>query len=153
MSVRVMVRASASADRALVIAAARSWLGTPFHDNQGLKGVGCDCAHLLGRVYVEAGLVEPFEIAPYSPQHFLHSDHELFLSYVERFGVEVAEADAKAGDVVVYRVGRAFAHGAIIVDWPTSIIHAFKSFGCVAETHGFEADLRGRKTRFFAIGS
>ena len=32
-----------TADPAVVIATARSWLGTPYHDQASLRGVGCDC--------------------------------------------------------------------------------------------------------------
>lgn len=136
--------------RAAVITAARSWLRTPFHDCAAVKGIGVDCAHFLRGAYVEAGLVEPFPIAPYSPQFMLHQDEELFLSYVERFAHEIDEGQAGMGDIVLYRVGRLFAHGAIIVEWPGAVIHAFKSFGCVTETPAFEADLKGRKVRFFS---
>jgi cell wall-associated NlpC family hydrolase len=138
-------------DRQHVIDVARTWLGTPFHDNAGLKGVGVDCAHLIARVFVEAEVVTAFVIEGYSPQHMLHSDNELFLGYVERFAHEIQEGDVQAGDIVLYQVGRAYAHGAIIVAWPSKIIHAFKTFRMVAETDGFEADLKGRKTRFFSI--
>ena len=138
-------------DRQRVVETARSWIGTPFHDVAGIKGVGCDCAHLLARVYTEAGLVEPFAIAPYSPQFMLHRDEPLFENYVRRFAHEIAPEAVQPGDIVLYKVGRSFAHGAIIVDWPARIIHAYKAFGLVAETHGFEGDLAGRQTKFFSL--
>ena len=138
-------------DRDRVLAAAQSWLGTPFHDCAQVKGVGVDCANILAAVYAEAGLVPEVEIAAYSPQFMLHSSEPLFESYVRRFADEVEEAVVQPADIVLYQVGRSFAHGAIIVDWPTKIIHAFKSFGRVAETGAFEADLLGRKTKFFSI--
>ena len=39
----------------LVIAAARSWLGTPYHDQASLKRVGCDCLGLARGVWREVG--------------------------------------------------------------------------------------------------
>ena len=36
-------------DRAAVVAAAREWIGTPYHHMADIKGVGCDCAMLLER--------------------------------------------------------------------------------------------------------
>ena len=140
-----------TASREDVIAIARGWLGTPFHDGAQLKGVGCDCAQLLGAVYGEAGLTPGLVIEPYSPQFMLHRDDPLFETYVRRFTQEIDPADVKPADVVLYRVGRSFAHGAIVLEWPGSIIHAFKSFGAVAVTDGFEADLLGRATKFFSV--
>jgi hypothetical protein len=81
----------------------------------------------------------------------LHRDEPLFESYVRRFAREIEPGAVQPADIVLYRVGRSFAHGAIVIDWPGRIIHAFKSFRCVAETHGFEADLAGRATKFFSL--
>jgi hypothetical protein len=36
-----------------VIAAARGWLGTPYHDQASLKGVGCDCLGLARGVLAQ----------------------------------------------------------------------------------------------------
>ncbi|MDR3495284.1 MAG: hypothetical protein P4L82_11850 [Ancalomicrobiaceae bacterium] len=138
-------------ERAHLIEVARGWSGTPFHDNQGLKGVGCDCAHFLARAAEEAGLVDRVAIEHYSPQFMLHTDVGLFESYVQRFAHQIAEADAGLGDIVLYHVGRSYAHGAFIVEWPGKVIHAFKTFGCVCETPGDEQDLVGRKVKFYSF--
>ena len=116
-----------------------------------MKGHGVDCAQFIAAVYTATGTVPPFDIEPYSPQFMLHRSEPLFENYVRRFAREIEEAAAGPGDIVLYEVGRSFAHGAIIVDWPRSVIHAFKTFRAVAETDGFEADLHGRKTKFFSI--
>ena len=50
--------------RDLVESVARSWLRTPYHDLGEVKGAGCDCATLLKCVYVEAGVIAPFEYSP-----------------------------------------------------------------------------------------
>ena len=42
-----------SADPIRVIAIARSWLGTPYHDQASLRGVGCDCLGLARGVWRE----------------------------------------------------------------------------------------------------
>ena len=136
--------------RARVIEVARTFLGTPFHDQQSLKGVGIDCAHLLREVYVEAGVIETFPIAPYSPQFMLHTDEGLFESYVRKVAREIELEAVGPGDIVLYRVGRSFAHGAIVVDWPKTVIHAFKSYKKVVETGAFDADLADRKVKFFS---
>lgn len=122
-----MTAAAEAAARARVNAAARSWIGTPFHDCAAVKGKGggVDCAMLLRAVYVEAGIIPYFDIAPYSPQHFLHSGEEKFLGYVTRFAREIPCTAVQTGDVALYRIAKAFAHGAIVIapGWP-AIVHA-----------------------------
>ncbi|TAK97549.1 MAG: hypothetical protein EPO08_21155 [Rhodospirillaceae bacterium] len=112
-------------EREAVDRVAREWIGTPFHDNACVKGHGADCAQLLRGVFVEAGVLEPFDIPYYSPQFFLHQSDERFLGWVTKFAREIELADVRTGDVVLYRIGKCFAHGAIVVapGWP-NIIHA-----------------------------
>ena len=54
------------ADPDRVIAAARAWLGTPYHDQASLRGVGCDCLGLARGVWREVVGPEPFPIPAYS---------------------------------------------------------------------------------------
>jgi cell wall-associated NlpC family hydrolase len=113
---------------------AREFLGTPYHDAGQVKGKdgGVDCATLIKMVFVEAELIPPINIGYYSPQHFLHGDEERYLGFVTKFAREVMERDAKPGDVVLYKVGKCFAHGAVIVKpgWP-HVIHAHYASQCV----------------------
>lgn len=146
---RIVVAVTAAA-RAAVVAAARGWIGTPFHHAAQVKGVGVDCVHLIAAVYEEAGVTAHVEIEPYSVQVMLHKADETVIAYLLRYGREIAEAEAQPGDVVLYRVGRSYAHAAIIVDWPTRIVHAHALSGKVVEMDGRVADLDGRKTRFFS---
>ena len=55
-----------SADPTRVIAIARSWLGTPYHDQASLRGVGCDCLGLARGVWRMVVGPEPFPIPAYS---------------------------------------------------------------------------------------
>jgi NlpC/P60 family putative phage cell wall peptidase len=47
------------ADPARVIAAARGWLGTPYHDQASAKGAGCDCLGLVRGVWRDLHGSEP----------------------------------------------------------------------------------------------
>lgn len=116
---------AAADERAVVDRAARSWFLTPYHDCAQIKGHGVDCGMLLRAVYVEAGLIKNFEIAPYSPQHYLHRSDEHYLGYVQRFAHEIDKAKVGVGDIVLWKIGKCFGHGAIVVSpgWP-AIIHA-----------------------------
>src|SRR3981081_53744 len=98
-------------ERARVVEAARAWLGTPYHHAADLRGVGVDCAMLLVRVFCDIGLVAAFEREPY-------------LSFLLARAREVPRPGA--GDVIVFRIGRCYAHGGIVTaPDPLTILHAF----------------------------
>jgi NlpC/P60 family putative phage cell wall peptidase len=119
-----------SAIRDDVVREALSWLGTPFHDHAGVKGVGCDCAHLILRVYAAVGLAEDFS-PQYKPGWFQHRDEPLFLNALSENGArKIPHEKALPGDVLMYNFGRHAAHGAIVVDANT-IVHAYKPVGHV----------------------
>lgn len=119
-----------SATRDDVVREALTWEGTPFHDCSGIRGAGCDCAHLLIRTFSAVGLIEDFDPA-YKPQWFLHRDEPLFLHALKAQGARLIHFEnIAAGDVLMYKFGRHAAHGAIVIDANT-IIHAYKPAGCV----------------------
>ncbi len=113
-----------------VAAEALSWLGTPFHDCAGLKGVGTDCVHFLIGVYSAVGLIEAFDPAPYAPQWFQHRDEPRFLAGIAERAHRVDELGI--GDVAMFNFGRHAAHGAISLGGDT-IIHAYKPLGRVTK--------------------
>jgi NlpC/P60 family putative phage cell wall peptidase len=39
--------------REQIVAAARGWLGTPYHHQASVKGVGCDCLGLIRGLWRE----------------------------------------------------------------------------------------------------
>ena len=53
-------------DPEMVIATARSWLGTPYHNQASLRGVGCDCLGLVRGIWRDLYGPEPMAIPPYS---------------------------------------------------------------------------------------
>jgi NlpC/P60 family putative phage cell wall peptidase len=121
-----------SAEREAVIVEARSWIGTPYHHAADVKAHGVDCAMLLVRVYCDLGLVEPFDPRPYTRDWFLHRNEERYLNFLLKRSREVREP--KDGDVVLFRIGRCFAHAGIVSRAePLTIIHAFANAGCVVE--------------------
>jgi cell wall-associated NlpC family hydrolase len=128
--------------RAAVDRVAREFVGTPYHDGACVKGAGIDCAQLLRAVFVEAGIIDDLVIHGYSGQHFLHSDKEEYLGYVTRYAHEIEREQAKTGDVVLYKIAKCYAHGAIIVapGWP-NIIHAHYHSRMVRQGHGLAVHL------------
>lgn len=123
-----------SAGRAAVVAEARSWLGTRYHHAADVKGRqgGVDCAMLLVRVYCDLGLVERFDPRPYTRDWFLHRDEERYLGFLLARSHEVREPEL--GDIVLFRMGRCFAHAGIVSRAePLTVIHAFSGARCVVE--------------------
>jgi len=111
------------AQRAEVVRVARKWIGTPYVSNAMVLGAGVDCAMLLVAVYRECGMIpEDLDPRPYPPQWHLHQNEETYLNVVDRFAQAISGPPGP-GDVVLFRVGRLFAHGAIVTEWPT-VVHA-----------------------------
>ncbi len=113
--------------RAQVVAIARCWIGTKYLSNACVRGSGVDCAMLPRAVYQEAGFIpSEFDPRPYPPQWHLHRGEERYLAIANQFAREVAGARERAplpGDFVLFKIGRVFAHGAIVSAWP-KVIHA-----------------------------
>lgn len=107
--------------RDAVIAEARSWIGTPFHHQARIKGVGVDCGQLLAAVYETACDMEPMDFGYYPRDWFLHADDERYMDQVAARCKPVDEP--QPGDIALFKIGRAYAHGAIVIDWPM-VIHA-----------------------------
>lgn len=128
---------------------ARAWAGTPWHHKARIKGVGVDCAQLLIAVYAEAGLFDAFDPGDYSIDRMLHSPDEVFQGWCEKYG-RLTETPA-AGDVALWRFGRCYSHGGIVIDWPGSVIHAFRTFGKVCETPADASRLAGRPAIFYTF--
>jgi cell wall-associated NlpC family hydrolase len=111
-----------TADRAAVVAEALSWRGTPYHHHARVKGVGVDCAQLLIAAYAVAGVVLPSDPGHYPPEWHLHRSEERFLAHLQQAGARLVQAPA-VGDVAVYRFGRCYSHGAVVVA-PGLVVHA-----------------------------
>jgi cell wall-associated NlpC family hydrolase len=129
---------------------AKSWLLTPYHHMARVKGAGVDCATLLAEVYHAAGLIDhSLAISYYPPDWALHRDEERYLQIVIAHMREISEEEALAGDVVLYKIGRAFAHGGIILAWP-QIIHAVWQDAVLLGDGLADGKLSGRPRRFFS---
>jgi NlpC/P60 family putative phage cell wall peptidase len=120
---------------AAIVAAARDWIGTPYHPCADVRGAGVDCGMLIVRVFVDSGCCPPFDPRPYPPDWHLHRSEERYLGFVRRNCRERgAEEAAEPGDIVVFRFGRCWAHGGIVTKaTPLTLVHAFSPAGCVLE--------------------
>lgn len=130
--------------RARVVEVAESWVGTPYHHEARIKGVGVDCAQLLIAVYAEAGLVADFSPGSYPMDWASHRDEERFLGWVMSKGGKPTP-EALPGDILLFQYGRCFSHAAIVVD-SRLMIHSFLGRG-VEKVEREEFRLK----RFFAF--
>lgn len=146
-----------------IVAAARSWIGTPYRHHAKVKGAGADCIQLVLAAHEEAGLVSGIDTGIYSTDWFLHRDEEKYLAGVEASlrpvdGLELSIDErsslnpawrAPRSSVFVVRVGRTFSHGGIVTDWPF-VIHASQPSGVVEEVDiSLMPAMRRRPMRFY----
>jgi len=132
--------------RLAVIEEARTWLGTPFHHAARVKGAGVDCLMLLAEVYHRAGIVAAIEPPFYVPDWHLHRDAERYMQGLLQYARPIAEP--LPGDIALFRFGRTYSHGAIVVGWPR-LIHAYWSIG-VVWGDATRYPLQDRPVRFFS---
>jgi cell wall-associated NlpC family hydrolase len=145
-----MIPATESAQRGAVIAEARSWIGTPYRHMGRHKGAGVDCAMLPALVYEAAGIIGRVEIGHYPPDWHLHRDTERYRTIVESYATPTDTP--MPGDFAMWKIGRAYAHGGIIVNpgWP-EIVHADMEARHVILARGDGGRLAGRPPIFFTV--
>ena len=123
-----------AADPNLVVAVARCWLGTPYHDQASLRGVGCDCLGLARGVWREVVGAESFPIPPYSRDWGETGPHEVLAIGARRLMREIALADISPGALILFRMApRAIAKHVGIQTGPVSFIHSYERLGVVEE--------------------
>ena len=138
--------------REKICEAAHKWLGTPYAHHASLIGVGVDCARFPIAVYSEAGLIDAVDPA-YTRDWHLHRDAELYLDWVLKLGaVEIDQKQARDGDLGLWRWGRTYSHGGILLA-PDLLIHAVQDVGVTLDNPHEEEELRRRSSRWFTFWS
>lgn len=84
---------------------ARSWIGTPYCHQASLKGAGCDCLGLVRGVWRALVGAEPEAAPPYTPDWAEALGEETLLAAARRNLAEIAPGAARAGDVLIFRMG------------------------------------------------
>jgi NlpC/P60 family putative phage cell wall peptidase len=115
-----------------VTAAARGWLGTPYHDQASVRGVGCDCLGLVRGVWRELHGPEPMPIPPYSRDWGETGTREPLAEAARALMVEIAVTDIAPGALILFRMrmGAVAKHCGILVA-PDRFIHAYERTGVV----------------------
>lgn len=83
---------------------ARDWIGTPYRHQASVKSEGCDCLGLVRGVWRRLYGEEPERLPPYAPDWAERSGEEVLLKAVRRWMVQIPVRDARAGDVLLFRM-------------------------------------------------
>ena len=139
--------------RYAIVTEARQWLGTRWHHQAALKGIGTDCIGLVAGVAQYCGVREAdefLESAEYR-SYGRSPDATALLAACERWLDPIAVGSARPGDVLLLRFAREPQHFAIISDWePAYIIHAYAQARKVVENRLDEV-WAGRVMRAFSF--
>ena len=113
--------------RADIVAVARTWLGTPYHHQASLCGVGTDCLGLIRGVYRALYGYEAEQVPGYSRDWAEAAGEETMVNAADRHLLRIDEAQINAGDVVIFRwrAGMVAKHAAII-SGNDKMIHAIE---------------------------
>ena len=113
--------------RDVIVATARLWLGTPYHHQASVRGVGADCLGLVRGVWRDIHGNDAEQPPAYSRDWAEASGEETLLAAATRHLVPINVADAGAGDIVVFRLrpGVVAKHTGVLVS-PTQFIHAME---------------------------
>jgi cell wall-associated NlpC family hydrolase len=145
-----------TAQREQIVAEAMTWAGTRYCGWSHVKGPkgGVDCGMLLKAVYQAVGLLPAGDLGidmGYSLQVAQHLDDTAYIDKIMEWFHEIPEHAALPGDLVVYKLGLAFAHGGIVIDWPL-MLHAI-AHGGVRRTSGYtHPKLAGHVKKFYTFG-
>lgn len=137
------------AARRRIIDEAMSWVGTPYHHMGRIKGAGVDCLTFLAEVYEAAGFIPHVDVGFYPPDWHMHRSTERYLMGVLTYAKEI-EAPPQIGDVALFKFGRCYSHGSIVVAWPHRIIHSWARVG-VTLGDATSGQLAHRPVRFFSV--
>ncbi len=138
--------------RVMIVLEARSWINTPYKGWACFKGKhgGVDCGQLIYGVLRNCALIPEMELPKdYSLQIAQHRASTEYVDLIAKVMRPVSESEVLPGDVVVYKLGHAFAHAGIIVEWPDNVIHAMGGTHGVCSTHGIKTPKFSKAPRIF----
>lgn len=152
---------SEQSERDAVVAEAISFEQTRYHhmgrlkikraaDGSIIDRGGVDCAQLPYLTYFNVGLIPEIPVEYYPEDWFMHHDEERYLATVSKYAHEVAAP--LPGDLAVWRFGRCYAHGGIVITpgWP-DIVHVLKDVGSVIRDRGDGGRCAEREHKFFSL--
>ncbi|WP_131114303.1 NlpC/P60 family protein [Lichenihabitans psoromatis] len=92
--------------RSDIVAAARRYIGTPYHHQGALAGAGCDCLGLVRGIWRDLYGAEPEQPPVYTPDWGEVGGDEHILAAAGRHMLARPVSEAEPGDVLVFRLRR-----------------------------------------------
>lgn len=122
------------AEPTCVVAIARRWLSTPYHDQASRRGVGCDCLGLIRGVWRELLGPESLPVPAYSRDWGETGRDEVLAEAANRVLIRIGLDQAGPGAVVLFRMrsGAIVKHCGILTA-PDRFIHARERLGVIEE--------------------
>jgi NlpC/P60 family putative phage cell wall peptidase len=110
-----------------IVAEARRWLGTPYHHQASLCGVGADCLGLVRGVWRALHGADAESVPAYSRDWAEATGAETMIAAARRHLREIDRTTATRGDVVIFRYrSRAVAKHVGILTNSNRMIHAIE---------------------------
>ena len=110
-----------------VVRIARGWIGTPYHHQASVRGVGTDCLGLVRGVWRELYGSEAAAPVPYTRDWSVGMGEETLLTAARRHLIEHPSGEVRPGRVLVfrYRAGLAAKHCGIATS-EEAFVHAME---------------------------
>ena len=119
---------------ARIVKDARRWIGTPYHDQASIRGVGCDCLGLLRGVWRDVVGPEPMPVPPYSRDWGEAGPVEVLAEATRAAMQELDVSEVRTGDVILFRMrAGAIAKHVGILSGGGRFIHAYERTGVIEE--------------------
>ena len=138
-------------NRIRIVCEAFDWVGTPYHHQARVKGVGVDCAQLVAGVAENVfPRLRPINNQVYSVEWHMHNREELMCDIIESFKcTRIEVADRQPGDILTFQFGRVQSHMGILIN-DNQFIHARMDIGKVVinQLSGDWLDRLGRVYKF-----
>lgn len=118
-----------------IVAAARSWIGTPYRHQQSCKGGGTDCLGLVRGVWRDVVGGEPEPVPAYTADWSETFGREDLLAAARRWLRPCPDGAMQPGDVLLFRMfdGSVAKHLGIVSDTAhcARFVHAYLGHGVV----------------------
>lgn len=112
--------------RTHIVEEAVQWIGTQYRHQASVQHVGCDCLGLVRGVWRAVLGEEPELPPPYTPDWAEALGEETLLNAARKHLLEIPLGSAKAGDVLLFRMGLgAPCKHIAIMTAPDRIVHAY----------------------------
>ena len=136
-------------NRPVVVAEARSWIGTPYRHQASAKHFGCDCLGLLRGVWREVFGAEPAAVPPYSRDWDEVAKRDVLLSAAETYLVRRETCAMEEGDVILFRMREEAVAKHLGIATDHGFVHAYARHGVVE--NALSAPWRRRIVGVFAF--